>query len=172
MTAPAFLHLGPVDGATRQRWKQAGLVVLDGFAVDVAPWSLERVVCVGRVADRTALGDALEAASRGASLAVVVADELADDLFDDALRLGLEPVTPVAPAEEANDREDWMALLEALAEGATVAQAARACHLSLRSAYRRIDEARRVLGVASTTAAVVAWQTRKAQAPASGGSVS
>lgn len=175
-----FLSIGIVDRQTRQRWRADGLTVVDGFARDVPGWSLARHVCVGHVNDSPSLADSIEAASRGASLAVTVTDAFADELFDDALRAGLRAADDVLPgkprgAEPGSEHSrpvagadpppttitpEWAPLLELLADGMSVAQAARSCHLSLRSAYRRLDTARTSLGVTSTTAAVVAWRSR------------
>lgn len=69
-----------------------------------------------------------------------VVDDLVEDLsrvgpvlfFDDASAIRLEP-------------ETWR-LLHALADGVTVSVAARSLHLSIRTANRRITEARNVMG--------------------------
>ncbi|MEJ7651126.1 MAG: hypothetical protein WKF57_19100 [Nakamurella sp.] len=172
-----FLRVGAVEPGIRQAWRAAGLTVLDGFGSRVSRWSLERHVCVGHIGDHTALADAVEAADRGACLAVTVSDALADALFDDAARAGLragDGPTPsgdggsvsrfvavrARPDPPADPRPEWVVLLELLADGTSVAQAARSCHISLRSAYRRLETARTTLGVASTTAAVVEWRSR------------
>jgi DNA-binding NarL/FixJ family response regulator len=57
--------------------------------------------------------------------------------------------TPLAPEQRA--------LLERLAKGETIAAAAQAEFLSLRTANRRIAEARQALGVRSTREAVLAY---------------
>jgi DNA-binding CsgD family transcriptional regulator len=50
-----------------------------------------------------------------------------------------------------------IALLEALARGRLVSQAARDAHVSLRTAHRRLSEARVALGAATTAEAVARW---------------
>jgi len=52
--------------------------------------------------------------------------------------------------------EEMTALLRALANGATVAEAARRLHVSLRGAHRRLAAARAALGVSTTQQAVMA----------------
>ncbi len=179
---PPFLRIGVVDVQAMRHWRAEGLEVIEGFGRQVAEWSLDRRVCVGHIHDDASLADALEAASRGASLAVTVIGTFTDALCDDALRAGLHiaddsgscaPSGPSladrqdaggGPADAVGSTEpEWAALLALLAEGLSVAQAARACHISLRSAYRRLDTARTYLGVASTTAAVVTWRSRCAR---------
>jgi len=65
--------------------------------------------------------------------------------------------TPLAPEQRA--------LLERLAKGETIAAAAQAEFLSLRTANRRIAEARQALGVRSTREAVLAYLRMRRDAP-------
>jgi DNA-binding NarL/FixJ family response regulator len=54
-----------------------------------------------------------------------------------------------------------VALLRALAEGSTVAEAARRLHLSLRGAHRRLASARTQLGVSTTQQAIAKVVSRR-----------
>ena len=115
------------------------------------------VVCVGPVPSGAAASAAVLAAVAGSCLVVdASADrDVIDRLCDDLLRLGrlehrLEPTTrPAVPAAE-------LELLGLLMGGATLGQAARALHLSRRTADRRLAAVRRRLGVGSTSEAVAA----------------
>jgi hypothetical protein len=167
VAGPPFLAVGPCGASQRAAWQAAGWRVVDGWIAPLEPWSLDGFVFVGRVGDRESTTAAVEVGARGAALAIVeVADEWCDALFDDLLRLGFD-APHAAGGDDADGGTDgdppWAALLDALATGAPVAQAARQCHLSLRSAYRRLADARAELEVGSTTAAVVAWQRRRRQ---------
>ncbi|MGQ0624165.1 MAG: LuxR C-terminal-related transcriptional regulator [Sporichthyaceae bacterium] len=70
----------------------------------------------------------------------------------EAAVLAAESGTNLSTVEVAQDQRR---LLELLAVGYSVAQAARQCHLSARTAQRRIAEARRSLGAPTNRAAVV-----------------
>ncbi|MGC9666213.1 hypothetical protein ACNTMW_06595 [Planosporangium sp. 12N6] len=61
---------------------------------------------------------------------------------------------PTAPTDLAPEQR---ALLERLATGATIAAAAQAEYLSLRTANRRIAQARQLLGASTTREAVVTY---------------
>jgi DNA-binding CsgD family transcriptional regulator len=115
------------------------------------------VVCVGPVLTGSAASAAVLAAVAGSSLVVdATADrDVIDRLCDDLQRLGrlehrLSPPSrpPLPPAE--------LDLLALLMGGATLGQAARALHLSRRTADRRLASARRALGAGSTAEAVAA----------------
>jgi hypothetical protein len=122
--------------------------MVDGFARDDLTWSTAGAVHRGRVADEHDLAAAIETALRGADLLVVVADHLASPFVEAAERIDLQPWQP--------DTSEWSMLLDALAAGANVSEAARQCHMALRSAHRRLAVARQQLGVETTVAAVAA----------------
>lgn len=150
-----FLYLGAPPPVVVEHWTASGWRIRDGFTVDGEP--LDGVVCIGRVEDAAGVADVVEAAARGAAIAVEGDDQLLDLVADDAVRLDLEPAPePGHPPAAAAD--EWAPLLERLAAGDSVANAARSCHLSLRTAYRRLAAARTAYGVPSNTAAIVAWQ--------------
>lgn len=118
------------------------------------PWSLAGVLCVGVVVDDSMHSASLDAALRGADVVVEPEPGRVAAFLEDVRRLG---VTVWSPADGQARVSDWGPLLDALAAGATTEEAARRCHLSLRSAHRRLAVARSVLGVATTAAAVARW---------------
>jgi len=113
-------------------------------------------VRVGTVVDAESAAQAVLAAVRGCDLVVLGAAEreVIDQLCDDLRRLGqldhrVEPAS--APIISAAER----ALLAQLVGGATLGEAAKALHVSRRTADRRLAAARRALGAATTAEAVV-----------------
>lgn len=87
-----------------------------------------------------------------------------------------DPHTEVRPGEPADQQADVViahllpeqrALLDRLANGETIAAAAAAEYLSLRTANRRIAQARQALGVQTTREAVLRYlrQRRPESAP-------
>lgn len=151
-----FLYLGAPPPVVVRHWTASGWRIVDGFTDGTG--RLDGVVCVGRVDDPAAAADAVEAAARGAAIAVEGDDGCLDVVVDDAVRLGLQPAPEPDDRPPVTAGDEWGPLLERLAAGESVADAARSCHLSLRSAYRRLADARAAYGVSSNTAAVVAWQ--------------
>lgn len=148
---PQFIVLEQADAAA----VDAALAELtaDGAEV-VRGWRPPRdgvVVCVGRVETVQDAGAAVLAAVRSARLVLdaIAPREVIDQLCDDLRRLGtldhrIGPSSrPVLSAEER-------ALLAQLLTGATLGQAARALHLSRRTADRRLASARMTLGAGST----------------------
>lgn len=120
------------------------------------------VVCRGRIDGEEAAGRALLAAVEGAGLVVeaIAPREVLDRLCDDLRhlgpldhRIGLSGDTPLLSAEER-------ALLKLLRAGASLGEAAKALHLSRRTADRRLASARRALGAATTSEAVVVASRR------------
>jgi DNA-binding NarL/FixJ family response regulator len=113
-------------------------------------------VRVGTVVDADTAAQAVLAAVRGCDLVVIGAAEreVIDQLCDDLRRLGqlehrVEPAgTPRLGAAER-------ALLAHLVRGATLGEAAKALHVSRRTADRRLAAARRALGASTTAEAVV-----------------
>jgi hypothetical protein len=146
-----------------------------------------RLVLFGRVPDVDTAELALLAAARGAGVIAVadVRAEVGRALLADLERIGpvsTDPDAPVAtagagpgsgsgsagggaPGPAGGDDHgtgtplapEQRALLERLAKGETIAAAAQAEFLSLRTANRRIAEARQALGVRSTREAVLAY---------------
>ncbi|MEV1289218.1 LuxR family transcriptional regulator [Micromonospora sp. NPDC049679] len=149
-----------------RRLAGAGWVTREGFALAETPWdvSATKLVLFGRVTDPETVAQAVLAAARGAGL-VVIADtsgDLGRTLLGDLSRLGTvhrdpheEPAR--APAGMARLIPEQRALLDRLANGETIAAAAAAEFLSLRTANRRIAQARALLGVRTTREAVLAY---------------
>lgn len=166
MTAP-FVVLGDaaaVDAAGVQL-RRSGHDCRSGFDVP-APFSTApaaRVVCTGAVDGPDTARAALLAAAQGASVIVWIDEGTVDDglrrrFLSDLARLG--PVTsgevgdgpePVLTAEQ---RE----LLECVADGASIPEAAAQLFVSVRTAERRMAQVRAALGVRTTAAAAVAYR--------------
>jgi len=134
--------------------RAAGWRVVRGWA---APMQRDRIVCRGWIRTSDGARRALLAAVSGAGLIVgISADrETVDRFLDDLRRLGPVEHIPVA-TESIRLEADQRALLELLAEGLTLREAAAELGMPRRSADRRLAAARRVLGVDSTAGAVVA----------------
>lgn len=149
--------------ASARRLREGGHRVQDGFALDDEPFALggARLLCAGRVDDLAAAAAALVAAVRGAGLLVDLAleDEIAADFLEDLGRIGA--VTFGVAPSEARDQAPALAgearlLLELLADGATIPDAARQLYISVRTAERRVGDARKALGVRTTAEAIAA----------------
>jgi DNA-binding NarL/FixJ family response regulator len=146
---PPAAQLGPLIAQLATEW-----TLVSGWTLPRRPWNAGKgLVCLGSLGDATDAQAALLAAARGAGVVAVArcsGDEL-DAFVDDLARLGtveeLHAETTLAPSEEQR-------LLELLAEGLSLDDAAAALHISRRTAERRLACARRALGVRTTAAAV------------------
>jgi len=156
---------------------QHGWRVHRGFAPPDGPWDLARagLVAAGVVDGPAAARAALLCAVRGAGLIAIVdrTQPWAAGFLADVARLA--PPAPARspghaagrPAGSTADRAaaagpspltaEQRDLLDLLADGHSIARAARMRYLSLRTANRRVAEARVVLGVATTREAVQAY---------------
>jgi DNA-binding NarL/FixJ family response regulator len=162
-----------VDGSAEatsvlRRLARAGWTTREGFALPETNWDVSavRLALYGRVADPDTAELAVLAAARGAGV-VAIADtgtEVGRALLADLTRIG--PVSSDPDDAGADDpaagsgpqlAPEQRALLDRLAGGETIAAAAAAEFLSLRTANRRIAEAREVLGVRTTREAVLAY---------------
>ena len=171
-TAPRFLVASGTDATSvLRRLARAGWTTREGFALTDPTWDVSeaRLVLFGRVADADTAELALLAAARGAGV-VAISDQATDigrALLADLGRIGPVSVDPDADLGTEPERAassggpqlapEQRALLERLANGETIAAAAAAEFLSLRTANRRIAEAREVLGVRTTREAVLAY---------------
>jgi DNA-binding CsgD family transcriptional regulator len=136
------------------RTRASGWTTVRGWA---APMRRDRVVCTGRVASPDDARRALLAAIGGAGLVIVEQLDLETRgrFLDDLRRLGRVRHLSLddAPAGLSSEQRGLLALV---GEGLTVAEAAAELGLTARTAERRIESARRILGVRSTAEAVVA----------------
>jgi DNA-binding CsgD family transcriptional regulator len=128
-----------------------------GWLLPGVPWTVEGTVCVGPVRDRDDARKALLAATRGAHVVVQgpVPEGLKDELLDDLGRLGSVVVRGSEPVDQL--RADERRLLELVAGGLSVREAARELHVSRRTADRLFASSRRVLGVDTNGEAVAAY---------------
>jgi DNA-binding NarL/FixJ family response regulator len=147
-----------------RRCARDGWSTRDGFALPDQHWdvSTQRLVLYGRVADPHTAELTLLAAARGAGVVAVTdtATDLGRALLADLGRLGpvhTDPDTDAAGDDGPQLAPEQRALLDRLAAGETIAAAAAAEFLSLRTANRRIAEARDLLGVRTTREAVLAY---------------
>jgi DNA-binding NarL/FixJ family response regulator len=143
-----------------------GWTTRDGFALPEDPWWLgaARMVAVGSVRSEDAAQAALDCAVRGLGLVV---DLDPDAAWAVTFRSNLDratgapeplPDTGPEPAGTALPlSSEQREVLDLLAAGHSIAQAARLRFLSLRTANRRVREARETLGVATNREAVVAY---------------
>jgi hypothetical protein len=152
---------GDADTVLR-RLARDGWTTRDGFALPDAAWDVtaSRLVLHGRITDQEALQLAVLAAARGAGIVAVCDAEspLGRALIDDLSRLG--PIRQGTGGDSADTVDlvpEQRALLDRLAAGDTIAAAASAEFLSLRTANRRIAEARALFGVRTTREAVLAY---------------
>jgi DNA-binding CsgD family transcriptional regulator len=144
-----------------------------GFAVPDEPWDLApaRLVLSGAIATEDDARVALVGVVRGAGLLVHVdrSASWAGTFLADLARL----TAPVAaePAPEQRGAPDGILspeqrqILDLLAGGASIAQAARQLFWSLRTANRRVAAARDALGVSTTQEAVVAYARLRGTEP-------
>lgn len=135
----------------------------EGFGLPSEPWWLgpARLVAVGSVSSQQAAEAALECVVRGVGLVVDLdpAAPWAVTFRGDVQRAvhaqpGDEPAEPPPGMPLSQEQRE---LLELVAAGHSLAQAARLRFLSLRTANRRVTEARELLGVATNREAVVAY---------------
>jgi DNA-binding NarL/FixJ family response regulator len=125
--------------------------------IDEVDDARQGVVWRGVVDSEAAAQRAVLAALAGAGVVVAGTAErdVLDRLCDDLRRLGRLDHRLGEPPPAATLSADEEALLAHLLAGASLGEAARALHLSRRTADRRLSSARRALGAASTSEAVV-----------------
>ena len=148
--------------AVLRRLTRDGWTVREGFALPDPAWDLSgaRLVLHGRVGDPDTLHLAVLAAARGTGIIAVCDPDspLGRALVEDLSRLGGVQHGPGdSGATVADLVPEQRALLDRLAAGDTIAAAAAAEFLSLRTANRRIAEARALFGVRTTREAVLAY---------------
>jgi hypothetical protein len=171
--APRYVVANPGDADTvLRRLIRDGWVARDGFALPDPAWDVtgNRLVLHGRIADHDVLQLAVLAAARGAGIVAICDTEsqLGRALVDDLSRLGSVRHGAAETAETDRIAElvpEQRALLDRLAAGDTIAAAAAAEFLSLRTANRRIAEARAMFGVRTTREAVLAYVRQRGARP-------
>jgi hypothetical protein len=154
-----------------RRLARDGWTARAGFALPDPSWDVgaAHLILHGRIGD-----DDLEtaqlavlAAARGAGIVAICDAEspAGRALIDDLSRLG--PLHRGIDGTDliANLIPEQRALLDRLAAGDTIAAAAAAEFLSLRTANRRIAEARTLFGVRTTREAVLAYLRQRQRAP-------
>ena len=169
--APRYVVATPGDAdSVLRRLIRDGWIARDGFALPDPTWDVagNRLVLHGRIGDRDTLQLAVLAAARGAGIVAVcdVESLLGRALIDDLSRLGpvrQGPADTLEAPKIADLVAEQRALLDRLAAGDTIAAAAAAEFLSLRTANRRIAEARALLGVRTTREAVLAYLRQRGQ---------
>ncbi|MFI5494048.1 LuxR family transcriptional regulator [Actinoplanes sp. NPDC051859] len=165
--APRHVVATTADADTvLRRLHRDGWTVREGYALPGSAWDVtaDNLVLHGRIADPDTLRLALLAAARGAGIVAVCDTDspLGHALVDDLSRLGTvhlgaTPAPDDPGAALAELVPEQRALLDRLAAGDTIAAAAAAEFLSLRTANRRIAEARALFGVRTTREAVLAY---------------
>jgi DNA-binding CsgD family transcriptional regulator len=154
-----------------RRLARDGWTARAGFALPDPSWDVgaAHLVLHGRISDDDLESAQLAvlAAARGAGVVAVCDPESAAGraLIDDLSRLG--PVHRGIDGSDliANLIPEQRALLDRLAAGDTIAAAAAAEFLSLRTANRRIAEARALFGVRTTREAVLAYLRQRQRSP-------
>ncbi|WJK36096.1 LuxR family transcriptional regulator [Solwaraspora sp. WMMA2065] len=165
---PRYVLDSAADATTvLRRLARDGWTTREGFAVTDPTWDLTtaRLALYGRVPDTDTVALVVLAAARGTAVVAICdpAGDLGRALVDDLSRLGpvLRHAEADPPDAAATDTvtlvPEQRALLERLANGETIAAAAAAEFLSLRTANRRIAQARAALGVRTTREAVLAY---------------
>jgi DNA-binding NarL/FixJ family response regulator len=151
---------GEALAAAELRLRRDAWVTRRGWELPDEPWShrLTKVVCLGAVVDAASAEAALVACARSAGVVADVGEcpeDLLGPFLDDLSRLALAPVPGRGQAPAALPlTPEQRALLELVARGASVPEAAEALFLSHRTAERRMAGIRKALGVPSTAAAV------------------
>jgi DNA-binding NarL/FixJ family response regulator len=161
MTSPPLIvALEPAlaEAATAEA-ANAGLVILSSWQLPSVPWDLAgaRLVCAGTVVSEAEAAACTLAAARGAGVVVIAPRGMSVTaaLVEDLRRIGhVEVKEPAAPGRLDRLDADERRLLELLADGSTVFDAARVAHISPRTAHRRLARARAVLAVRTTAEAV------------------
>lgn len=152
-----------------RRLTSRGWTVLAGFVLPADPWDVTRrqLVVSGPVSSVDEVAPVVLAAARGAAVVAIAEPRGAAGraLLEDLRRIGPVAGTeaPGADAQVDGLSADQCALLDRLADGESIAAAAEAEFLSLRTANRRIAQARKSLEVSTTRAAVVEYVRRRDQ---------
>jgi hypothetical protein len=139
----------------------AGLHVRKGWSIPARPWDLAAlgIVVAGPICPETDGDRLVDAVVRGAGAIVgfTVGERRSARLLD-----ALRRVAPVLDHQGCHALRldvEQIRLLQELAAGASAREAAEAVHLSVRTAHRRLAEARAALDAPSTMAAAAQVQS-------------
>ncbi len=164
--APRYLLATAGEAATvLRRLTRDGWRTREGFALPESTWDVteQRLLLYGRVPDMDTAALAVLAAARGAGVVAIcdVDSDTGRALLADLARIGPVSRDPgedvTAPSDDLPLTDEQRALLDRLAAGESIVAAAEAEFLSLRTANRRIAQARAALGVRTTREAVLAY---------------
>ncbi len=161
MTVPLLVTISTDATATAiRRLTREGWCVQRGLTLPREPWDVtsRKLVVSGTVSDQQGLAVTVSSAARGAG----VIAHCTDSGLATAMEAALCKVGPVRreldiTAEYGGLTREQSALLARLAAGESVAAAAEAEFLSLRTANRRLAQARDLLGVTTTGEAIQAY---------------
>lgn len=122
----------------------------------------QKLICTGVIDGAEAARSAVLAAARGASVLLAIDDDLDPGvrhrLLDDLARLGSVRDQLTAPTQTGPAlTQEQLQLLELLAAGASIPEAAAELYVSVRTAERRVAQVRAAFGVRTTAAALVAF---------------
>jgi DNA-binding NarL/FixJ family response regulator len=136
----------------RRQTERTGLIVVEEWRQEAG------VVSAGAVRNEADAAAALLSAVWGAGVIVhaTAPPDVTERLVEDLCRLGPVDYRSDEPARP-DLRHDERALLELLAQGFSLGEAAQRLHLSRRTADRRLASARETLGVETTAQAIVAF---------------
>lgn len=161
MKAPLVLLDDPSLVATSaRRLRESGHRVQDGFALPAEPFDLsdERLLCAGVIEGGAIAADAVLSGVRGCGLLIAMQRDVDGDVavgfLRDLSKLGPVTVRRVVAEKGPSLTADQREVLTALAAGSTIPEAARELFISVRTAERRVAEARRALDVRTTAEAV------------------
>lgn len=160
MSGPT-LWMAPDEAARRvlvDRLRADGWHPFPGFGAPRDAWQLgdRGLVLHGTVRHAADGRNVAVALTRGASAAVVLACDrgVRLALLDDAQRVGRVIELPGEEPDRPRLTAEQRRLLELLAGGESLVSAAAQLYLSVRTAERRLREARRLLGAGTTAEAV------------------
>ena len=147
-------------GAAVAALRHEGWTPLDASSLPAEPWNLSglRLLVAGSIGSSEQRAAVLVAAARGTGVVAVTPRDGAElaMFFDELARLG--HVELARDARAAALTHEQRRLLELLAAGDTVREAADRLSLSRRTAHRRLAEARAALGVGTTAEAMLVFR--------------
>jgi DNA-binding NarL/FixJ family response regulator len=144
---------GTVEGLRKTGW-----LVRSGWPAQGSGWAAEtgRLVCFGSIRTEADAQAALLAAAGGAGVVAHVAGgrALLERFFEDLRHCGEVEYRRTGQTGEGRLGREQRQLLELIAQGASLGEAAKELHISRRTADRRLAAARAALGVRTTAEAV------------------